>query len=336
MWQYFLRRLLLVIPTFLGITVVVFTITRFVPGGPIEKAMLEAKLAEGGSRGSSGSASLSEDQMNQLKEYYGFDKPVLISYAHWLGKVLRFDLGNSTRYNEPVIDTILERLKVSAFYGICVMLLTYLICVPLGIIKAIFHRSWIDDISSIGIFAGYALPGYIIGIGSIIVLSVQWEIFPIGGFVGNNFSELPFIEKVTDLLWHAALPLSAYVIPSLAIMTMLVKNNLMDHLASEYVRTAMAKGLGFWRAVVGHALQNSLIPLATHFGNNLSVILAGTFLLEKIFNINGFGLLGYEAIVERDYPVVLGILVIASILQLIGNIISDLCVAALDPRVKFH
>jgi microcin C transport system permease protein len=163
-----------------------------------------------------------------------------------------------------------------------------------------------------------------------------WEIFPLGGLTSDDFPDFTLGQKIIDILWHTVLPLTAYVAGSFAVMTMLMKNTLMDNLAADYVRTAVAKGLPFRRAVFRHALRNSLIPIATSFGNNVSVVVSGSFLIEKVFNINGMGLLGYESVVERDYPVVLGILVVSSLLFLVGNILSDLCVAVVDPRVRFE
>jgi microcin C transport system permease protein len=216
------------------------------------------------------------------------------------------------------------------------MLLTYIICIPLGILKAIKHKSAIDNITSFVVFVGYAVPGFVIGIALLVLFAAKWEWFPMGGFTADNFSELSLFDQALDIVKHAALPLIAYTAGAFAVETFMMKNALMDNLAADYVRTAMAKGLDFKTTVIRHALQNSLIPIATHFGNNISVLIAGSFLIEKIFNINGFGLLGYESVVERDYPIVMGILVISSLLQLFGNILSDLCVALVDPRVQFQ
>lgn len=343
MTQYFIRRFLLIIPTFIGITVLVFVITRFVPGGPIERMIAEAQQAsmQMGAMSQVGSgvgaATLDEDQIQQLKEYYGFDKPVLVSYWQWLVKVVQFDLGVSTRYSEPVWDTIKERLPVSAFYGITTMLITYFISIPLGYWKAIRHNSHFDNASSIVVFVGYAVPSYVVGIILLVVFASNLEWFPMGGFYGDDFEDLESNwERIADIFYHAALPLLAYVAGSFAVMTFMMKNALMDNLAADYVRTAIAKGMPFRQAITRHALRNSLIPIATSFGNNISVIIGGSFLIEKIFNIDGLGLLGYESIVERDYPIVLGVLVISAILQLIGNILSDICVAVVDPRVQFR
>ena len=339
MTQYFIRRLLLVIPTFIGITLLVFCVTRFVPGGPVERAIQEAQIASEGqisSHSELGGQVLSDSQIEDLKEYYGLDKPVLVSYFLWLKKVLTLDLGLSSRYSEPVLDIIKDRLPISIFYGIATLIITYGVCIPLGIVKAIKHNSPIDNISSILVFIGYAIPGYVLGIALISLFAYQLEWFPLGGFVSDEFDDLESTwEKLWDVIYHAVLPLTAYVAGSFAMLTFMVKNSLMDNLSSDYVRTAMAKGVAFRKAVFGHALRNSLIPVATGFGGNISLILTGSFLIEKIFNIDGIGLLGYESLVERDYPVVLGVLVISSILFLIGNILSDICVALVDPRVKF-
>ncbi len=342
MTQYFIRRLLLIIPTFIGITILVFVITRFVPGGPIEQMIAEAQQASqqtgGGLNGAGiGASTLDAEQIRELEIYYGFDKPVLVSYWQWLSKVVQFDLGVSSRYSEPVWDTIKERLPISAFYGITTMLITYFISIPLGYWKAIKHNSHFDHVSSIVVFVGYAIPAYVVGIILLVIFASNLEWFPMGGFYSEDFEDLetPW-EQAVDVFYHAVLPLMAYVAGSFAVMTFMMKNALMDNLAAEYVRTAIAKGIPFNQAVKHHALRNSLIPIATHFGNNISVIIGGSFLIEKIFNIDGLGLLGYESIVERDYPIVLGVLVISAILQLFGNILSDICVAVVDPRVQFR
>ncbi len=342
MTNYFIRRFLLIIPTFLGVTILVFTLTRLVPGGPIERALNEARLA--GSDGvtnvtsdyaGQGGSTLSEEQLDQIREYYGFDKNVLHSYVLWLGKICVLDLGTSTKYNKPVWETIRSRLPISLFYGVATLILTYGVCIPLGIVKAIKHKTLFDNVSSALVFFGYAIPSYVVAIALMTVFAAGWGWFPLSGFVSPHFETLSPFDKVLDILHHAVLPLIAYVAGSFAFMTMLMKNSLMDNLAADYVRTAIAKGLNFRSAVFNHALRNSLIPIATSFGSNLSLIIAGSFLIEKIFNIDGFGLLGFESLVDRDYPVVMGIVVISSLLFLLGNILSDICVAFVDPRVKF-
>lgn len=344
MTAYFIRRLLLVIPTFLGITIMVFTITRFVPGGPIERIIAETRAMQmGGAGGSSASSRvgagsgqpLSQDQILKLKEYYGFDKPIVESYLSWLAKVLQGDLGRSTRYQDPVWEMIAERIPISLYFGTLSLILIYGICIPLGVAKAVRHRSGFDNFTSTLIFTGYAIPGWVAGVFMLVLFSSRFDVFPLGGLTSDFFDEMNLFEKIMDIGWHTILPLLAYIIGSFTVMTLLMKNTLMDNLSADYVRTAIAKGLSFKRAVFRHALRNSLIPIATSFGNNISILLMGSFLIEKVFNINGMGLLGYESILDRDYPVVMGILVISSLLFMVGNILSDLCVAAVDPRVRF-
>ncbi|MCP3873571.1 MAG: ABC transporter permease subunit, partial [Desulfobacteraceae bacterium] len=176
---------------------------------------------------------------------------------------------------------------------------------------------------------------WVAGVFLLVLFASNYDVFPLGGLMSEEFSDMNLVEKVLDIAWHTALPLIAYVIGAFSVMTLLMKNTLMDNLSADYVRTAIAKGLPFKKAILNHAMRNSLIPIATSFGNHISIILTGSFLIEKVFNINGMGLLGFESILDRDYPVVMGILVISSLLFLIGNILSDVCVAIVDPRVRF-
>jgi microcin C transport system permease protein len=341
MRSYFFRRLLLIPPTIFGITIIVFLITRVVPGGPIERAIMEMQSVNVSAGVTGGSLSnqqqaISEEQMQQLKEYYGFDKHPVVSYFHWLGNVVRGDLGTSYRYNEPVWTIIRERFPISIFYGILSLIITYSICVPLGILKAIKHRTLVDNMSSILIFTGYAIPGYVLGALLVVFFAARQEWFPMGGFTSIYFDDLSLWEKIKDISWHAVLPLCSYLIGAFALVTLLMKNHLMDNLAADYIRTAVAKGVSFKQAVVGHALRNSLIPIATTFGQNIILLVGGSFLIETIFDINGFGLLGFTAILDRDYPIVMGVLLLTSFLLLLGNIISDFLVAMIDPRVRFQ
>ncbi|WP_105903062.1 ABC transporter permease subunit [Vibrio gangliei] len=340
MLAYIFRRLLLVIPTFIGITLLIFTLTRFVPGGPVERMLLSLQMQQGDTTVSSstthgGNNSLSEDQIAELNEFYGLDQPIPQAYWQWLTKLVQLDLGESTRYYEPVTDMIAERLPVSLFYGGMTFLISYLVSIPLGYLKALRHGSVLDASSSIFIFVGFALPGYVIGVLLLSLFSFHLGWFPMGGFVSDDFDYFSFPEQVKDVLWHAVLPLFCYLIGDFALLTMTMKNNLMENLAADYVRTAIAKGLPFKQAVKRHALRNSLIPVASSFGNSLMFFMTGSFLIEVIFNINGIGLLGYESIMERDYPVVMGLFAINALMLLIGNILSDICVALVDPRVKF-
>ncbi len=322
----------------------VFTITRFVPGGPIERIIADTRAMQTGHQAGSSVSStttqgsgqpLSQEQIQKLKKYYGFDKPILTSYFLWLGKVLKGDLGKSTRYYDPVWDMIKQRIPISLYFGILSLIMIYGVCIPLGFAKAVAHKTKFDTITSIIIFTGYAIPGWVAGVLMLVLFASNYDLFPLGGVVSDLFDEMTLMEKARDIAWHTVLPLFSYVIGSFTVMTLLMKNTLMDNLSSDYVRTAIAKGVPFKKAIFNHAMQNSMIPLATSFGNNISIILMGSFLIEKVFNINGMGLLGYESILDRDYPVVMGILVISSLLFMVGNILSDICVAIVDPRVRF-
>ena len=340
MKEYFFKRLLLIPPTLLGVTIIVFAITRLVPGGPLERAIMESQMMDASGSGFSQSAgqgmAISEAQLEQLKAYYGFDKPVIESYLIWTGKVLTGDLGSSYRYNEPVWDVIKARFPVSIYYGLITLVLTYLVCIPLGVLKAVRHRTAVDTISSILIFIGYAIPGYALGSLLLLYFSVRLEWLPMGGFVSFTFQDKTLTGQITDLLEHSALPLICYMVGSFALVTLLLKNHLMDNLAADYVRTAIAKGVSFRQSVLKHALRNSLIPIATTFGQNITLLVGGSFLIESIFDIDGFGLLGLTSILDRDYPVVMGVVLLSSFLLLIGNILSDILVALVDPRIRFQ
>lgn len=338
MRSYFLRRLLLIPPTLFGITLLLFAITRFVPGGPLERAMMEAQAgaAQIGGRSGGQQMALSEEQLQLLKEYYGFDKPWYLSYFQWVGHLIQGDFGNSYRYGEPVWDVIKSRFPVSLFYGLMTLCITYSVCIPLGILKAIKHRTTIDNATSILVFMGYAVPGYALGAVLLLIFAARLEWFPMSGFTSYGFEGLSMGEKFIDLYHHAALPLVCYLVGSFAITTLLMKNNLMENLAADYIRTAVAKGVGFKQAVIRHAMRNSLIPVATTFGQNITLLVGGSFLIESVFDIDGFGLLGLTAILDRDYLIVMGVVFLSSFLLLLGNIISDLIVAMIDPRIRFE
>lgn len=328
------------IPTLIGITLITFLLCQFVPGGPIDqiKFQFAGGMGEAGSFGGSRTSHLGLDdtQMQILNEYYGFDKPIHIRYFNWLGNILRFDMGTSTRHSQPVSKLIGACLPISIYYGILTTLFTYAICIPLGILKAIRHRKATDNITSVLIFIGYAIPGYALGGILLIIFSVKFDWLPLSGFEDPEYANFAFLDKVKDRILHTILPLTSYLIGSFAVMTMLMKNSLMENMSADYVKTALAKGLTRRKTIFVHALRNSLIPIATSFGNIIALILTGSIFIERIFNIHGIGLLTWDALGNRDYPIVLGIILIASILLLIGNLLSDLCVAMVDPRVRFE
>ena len=249
--------------------------------------------------------------------------------------LLQGNLGYSEKYGDPVWNMILDRIPISLFYGGVSLFLIYSICIPLGVIKAIKHKTWIDNTSSFLIFAGYAIPNYVLGSLLLVYLGAQLDWFPLQGFVSENFADLSLFGKIFDLFHHGFMPLMCYLVGSFAFLTFMVKNNLMDNLSADYVRTAMAKGASYNRTVFKHALRNSLIPVAATFGESITIFIGGSLLIEKIFDINGFGLLNFNAILERDESLVLGILTVSAFLMLIGNILSDFCVALVDPRVKY-
>ncbi|MGE0393291.1 MAG: ABC transporter permease subunit [Vicinamibacterales bacterium] len=348
MTAYFVRRFLLIIPTFIGITLAVFAVMHFVPGGPVERQIMRLQMAamtEGGGdgggaatmAGSQGASALPQEAVDEIKRYYGFDKPVHIRYAQWLWKVLHLDLGQSYVYQDPVWDVIKSRFPVSIFLGLTGFLLSYLVCVPLGVMKAVRHGSTFDVVSSALVFLGYSVPGWALGTALLVLFGGGsfWEVFPLGGFRPDNWEYLTFWGKVSGQIEHMFLPVLAYMVGSFATQTILTKNSLMESLGQDYVRTAFAKGLSERRVIFVHALRNSLIPIVTGLGHVFSLVLAGSFLIERVFNIDGMGYLGYTALLQRDYPVALGILVIGSMLMLIGNILSDALYAVVDPRIRF-
>ncbi len=296
-------------------------------------------MTEGGVSGGAGAfaVSLPQDAIDEIRRFYGFDKPVHVRYGQWLWNVMRLDLGNSYIYQEPVWDVIKSRFPVSIFLGLTGFLLSYVICIPLGVMKAVRHGTRFDVVSSIVVFLGYSVPGWALGTALLVLFGGGsfWSLFPLGGFRPYNWEFLNLGQKVVAQLHHMFLPVFCYMVGSFATLTILTKNSLMENLGQDYIRTAFAKGLGEYRVIFVHALRNSLIPLATGLGHVFGLVLAGSFLIEKVFNIDGMGYLGYTSILQRDYPVALGILVISSLLMLFGNILSDVIYTAADPRIRF-
>jgi len=320
----------------------VFVIMHFVPGGPVERQIMRMRMAaitEGGAAGGGGrmDVELPAEAIEQIRQYYGFDKPVHIRYAMWLWNVLHLNLGNSYIYQDPVWDVIKTRFPVSITLGLTGFLLSYLVCIPLGVIKAVKHGTKFDVASSFIVFLGYSVPGWALGTALLVLFGGGsfWNVFPLGGFRPDNWEYLSFGDKIYQQARYMFLPVVCYMVGEFATLTILTKNALMENMAQDYIRTAFAKGLHKRRVIFVHALRNSMIPLATGLGSVFSLILAGSFLIEKVFNIDGMGYLGYTAILQRDYPVALGILVIGSLLMLVGNIISDIIYALVDPRIRF-
>ncbi|MGJ8724378.1 MAG: ABC transporter permease subunit [Roseibacillus sp.] len=451
MKDYFIRRLLLVPVTMLGVTFLVFLITRAAPGGPLEKAMMEAQMAtESGGSGGNQSGGLDEEAIEANEEEYGFDKPVVVAYLQWLGLwsrervvsksefyergedtmgsglikdpenetivllkgigrevfvkrdgsrvvemryldsekekpadygwkarietpkdravrwanreraqkvedapdykfravlyqpklsgILQGDFGQSKKFGDPVLTLIKDRIPIALYFGILTAIITYAVCLPLGILKAIKHRTFIDNSTSVLIFVGYSVPGFALGALMVVYLAARAGWFPMFGLDSPELAHLPWWtwERIVDRAHHTVLPLVSYVVGSFAFLTMMMKNSLMDNLASDYVRTAVAKGVNYRRAVFKHAFRNSIIPVASTLGQLITVLVGGSILVESVFDIQGFGLLQFQALQDRDMPVIMGTLTIAAFLLIVGNILSDLIVAMIDPRVKFN
>jgi microcin C transport system permease protein len=342
--DYFFRRLLLVIPTFLGITLVCFAITQFVPGGPVEQMVMQMKgLGQGESGRASGelSASISEEYRKQIEEHFGFNKPFHQRYLKWLiTDRLGMRMESYKFPNKTAWQLIKERLPISLIFGIIGFVLSYLVCVPLGISKALRHGSNFDFASSVIVFTGYALPAFAFGMVLKMAfcgtLDNMFDIFPVTGFQSEGFDALTLGGKMRDRFMHMFLPVLCYVIGNFAVLTLLMKNSLLDQIGKDYVRTVFARGGSRTRAIWGHALRNSLIPIATGFGGILTVMFAGSVIIEQVFEIPGMGRLSLEAIVGRDYAVFMGILSLTSILGLLGNILSDFCYVLIDPRINFQ
>lgn len=250
--------------------------------------------------------------------------------------LLQGDMRKSRTYQDDVGGMILERVPVALYFGLLAAMITYGISLPLGVVKAIRHRTFVDNVSSVLIFVGYAIPGFALGGVLLVWLGANHQLFPLMGLTSQGFDSLSLWGKFLDLAHHTVLPLTCYVIGGFAYMTMMMKNNLMDNLAADYVRTAMAKGVSFRRAVFAHAFRNSMIPIATSLGQLITLFVGGSILIERLFDINGFGQLQLQSVEDKDIPLVMGMLTVSAGLMLLGNIISDLIVAWVDPRIKFN
>lgn len=336
MKSYILRRLLLMGPTLFGISLVCFLLTQFVPGGPVEQ-MISRVQAAAGDRGADASRAISPEELENIKRYYGFDKPVHLRYLEWLGKIVRLDMGRSFSYGVPAWDVIKAKFPISLFFGVTSFLLSYLICIPLGLYKALRHKSGIDTASSALLFAGYVVPGFALGVLLLTFFAggQYFDWFPLSGIVSDDWEYLSAWGKVTDFLWHMTLPLICYMAGEFAFLTLLMKNALLEEMSKDYMRTALLQGMTFRQAVWKHALRNALIPLATRAGEIFTLMFAGALLIEKVFDIDGMGLLVFTSVENRDYNVVLGIILFSSFLAMLGRLFSDILYVWVDPRIRF-
>ena len=332
---------MIIIPTLFGVTMIVFGIINLAPGSPVEQRIQQLRFGGMGSAAETSTdakdSAISEEVIQALKKQYGFDKPVHIRYWIWLNNLSRLDFGESFTYEEPVLDVIVSKFPVSLQFGVVSLLLSYLICVPLGVFKAIKHGTKFDLASSFMLFAMYSVPPFMLGILLIVFFAGGsfLDIFPIGELYSDMYEDLGFVDKVLDRLHHFILPLSCYLIGQFTVLTMLMKNSLLEEIKKDYVRTARAKGVSERVVYLKHALRNALIPIVTGIGGFLMIFFAGSLLLETIFQLDGIGLLGYQSVLSRDYNVIMGLVFIQSLLMLLGNLISDMAYVLVDPRIDF-
>ncbi|TXI34083.1 MAG: microcin C ABC transporter permease YejB [Aquipseudomonas alcaligenes] len=356
MLAYIVRRLLLIVPTLLGILLINFIIVQAAPGGPVEQmiAKLEgfdaasggatARVSGGGGEvsvaGSNyrGAQGLDPELVAEIEKMYGFDKSAPERFWLMLKSYAQLDFGQSFFRDASVVDLILEKMPVSISLGLWSTLITYLISIPLGIAKATRHGSAFDVWTSSAIIVGYAIPAFLFAILLIVLFAggSYWDWFPLRGLTSGNFDELSLGGKILDYFWHLALPVTALVIGNFATLTLLTKNSFLDEIGKQYVVTARAKGLTDSRVLYGHVFRNAMLIVVAGFPSAfLGIFFAGSMLIEVIFSLDGLGLLGFESIVNRDYPVVFGTLFIFSLFGLVAKLLSDLMYTLIDPRIDF-
>lgn len=362
---YIARRLLLMIPTLLGIMLVSFIIVQFVPGGPVERMIAQMQghggdatarfaggaNADGAMTGGGASAAVGESStyrgaqgldpefVKELERMYGFDKPAHERFATMVWNYARFDLGQSYYRDISVVDLVLEKMPVSISLGLWTTLLVYLIAIPLGIRKAVRDGERFDTWTSAAIFIGYAIPSFMFGILLIILFAGgrYWDIFPLRGIVSDDWQTLPWPRLVLDYLWHMTLPVLAMLVSGFAGLTMLTKNSFLEEIGKQYVLTARAKGLSERRVLYGHIFRNAMLIVIAGFpGAFLSIFFTGSLLIEVTFSLDGLGLLSYESVINRDYPVVLGTLYVFSLMGLLTALIRDVTYVLVDPRIDFE
>ncbi|MEY4083755.1 MAG: hypothetical protein RL483_1124 [Pseudomonadota bacterium] len=358
LWLYVLKRLGLLLPTLLGILLVTFTLIQFVPGGPVEQMVQMLKGDHAGAAAGSavpgGSASgdvgqgsqglyrgrvgVDQARLQEIRALYGFDKPVVERFVDMVLGFMRFDLGTSFFHNRSVWELIVDKLPVSISLGLWSFLITYAVSIPLGIAKAVRHGSRFDLATSLAILVGYAIPGFVLGV----ILLVFFgggsflQLFPLRGLTSDDFSTLSVFGKVLDYFWHLFLPLTCLVLGSFAVVTMLTKNTMLEEIRRQYVLTARAKGLDEKVVLWRHVLRNALIPIVTGFpAAFVGAFFTGSLLIETLFSLDGLGLLSYESVMKRDYPVVMGTLFFFSLLGLLAKLANDLLYVFVDPRVTF-
>ena len=341
---YFLRRIVFMLPTFIGITLITFVVINLAPGGPIEQMLSQMRFG-GQITGSASEGSLSgqadegvnEEILAELKRQFGFDKPLYTRYGLWLWNLARLDFGQSFVYDEPVIEIIVSKFPVSLQFGVLSFFITYLVCIPLGIAKAVGDGTAFDGVTSVLVFVGYSVSPLMLGVLLIVLFGggsfVDW--FPISGLTSDFYEEMGFWGKVGDRMHHFVMPLFCYLISNFATLTLLMKNSILEEISRDYVTTARSKGLDDRVVFFRHVLRNALIPVATGLGGFLGVFFVGNLFIEQIFSLDGMGLLFYNSLLARDYTVLLGILSLVSVILMLGNLISDFLYVVVDPRIDF-
>lgn len=345
-WSYIIKRVLLMLPTLLGVVAITFAVIQFVPGGPVEQALIELKGQVGAGEATGGGASqyrgrqgIDAERVAEIKALYGFDKPATERFWQMLKGFATFDLGKSFYHHKDVWELVVSKLPVSITLGLWTFFLTYFISVPLGIAKAVREGSRFDSITSMVVLVGYSIPGFILGVFLLVMFGggsfLQW--FPLRGLTSDDWEQMSLIGKVLDYLWHITLPVTASVAGSFAVMTMLTKNTFLEEIRKQYVLTARAKGLSENAVLYKHVFRNALIPLVTGFpAAFIGAFFAGSLLIETLFSLDGLGLLSYESVIRRDYPVVMGTLYLFTLIGLLVKLLGDLCYVWADPRLQFE
>lgn len=365
MLAYIIRRLLLIIPTLFGIMVINFLIVQIAPGGPIEQMIarvqgtaVEATSRIGGTAGGDANTAQRQNQtagdsggkyrgaqgldpafIKQLEKEFGFDKPIHERFIHMMSNYIVFDFGTSYFRDRRVVDLVLEKMPVSISLGIWTTLIVYLVSIPLGIAKAVRDGQPFDVWTSGVVIVGYAIPSFLFAVLLIVVFAggryLDW--FPLRGLVSDNWGSLPWYKQVLDYFWHMALPVLSMVIGGFAGLTMLTKNSFMEEIGKQYVITARAKGLTENRVLYGHVFRNAMLIVIAGFpGAFIGILFTGALLIEVIFSLDGLGLLGFEAAINRDYPVMFGTLYFFTLLGLIMNLVGDITYVMVDPRIDFE
>lgn len=344
MGNYILRRLALMLPTLFGIMLINFVVVQAAPGGPVEQMIYRMQHANiagvpAAQSDNHSARGIPSEIIQRIQVMYGFDKPAHERFWIMLKNYVTLDFGESFYRNATVLDLIIEKLPVSISLGLWSTLLIYLISIPLGIRKAISHGSHFDVLSSTIVSILYAIPGFLLGILLIVMFAggTYFDWFPLRGLTSSNFDELSLLGKIGDYFWHLALPLTAYTISGFATLSMLTKNSFLDEINKQYVVTAQAKGLSKNQVLYRHVFRNAMLIIISGFpAAFISIFFAGSLLIEVIFSLDGLGLLSFEAVTNRDYPVFFGTLFIFTLLGLFIKLISDLVYVWVDPRIDFQ